>query len=161
LKKRLKDFFPLWVVIGALILAAGGFLLLLLTLNWNRPPRSPVGVVTAALTIIPAPTTTLTPSSTPDELVPNPDEPPAPPEGEIGKGVFVKINGTEGAGLRLRSQPGLEFDPLFLGVEDEIFQIEDGPEESDGYVWWYLVAPFEPNRNGWAVSNYLQAVQEP
>lgn len=161
MKKRLKDLFPLWVVIGALILAAGGFLLLLLILNWDRPPRSPVGVVTAALTVIPIPTATLTPSSTPDEPVPNPDEPPAPPEGEIGKGAFVKINGTEGAGLRLRSQPGLEFDPRFLGVEDEIFQIEDGPEKSDGYVWWYLVAPFEPNRNGWAVSNYLQAVQEP
>ena len=73
----------------------------------------------------------------------------------------MKINGTEGAGLRLRSLPGLEYEPRFLGVEDEIYQIEDGPKESDDYVWWYLVAPFEPNRNGWAVSNYLQVVQEP
>jgi hypothetical protein len=75
--------------------------------------------------------------------------------------MFVKISGTEGAGLRLRSQPGLDYQPRFLGIEDEIFQIEDGPESADGYVWWYLVAPFEANRNGWAVSNYLEVIQEP
>lgn len=159
--RRYQDLFSPWIIVSALILAVGGLLLLLLILNWIRPPRSPVGVVTAALTVIAAPTKTLTPSATPDEPSINPNEPPPPPTGELGIGAYVKINGTEGAGLRLRSLPGLEYEPRFLGVEDEIYQIEDGPKESDDYVWWYLVAPFEPNRNGWAVSNYLQVVQEP
>jgi len=153
--------FSPWILIVALVLAVGSILSLLLILNWSRPPRTPVGVVTAALTIVSAPTATLTPSSTPLPPTQNPDEPPAPPEGELGIGAFVKISGTEGAGLRIRAQPGLDYQPLFLGMEDEVFQIDDGPQEGDGYTWWYLVAPFEPNRNGWAVSNYLQVIQEP
>jgi hypothetical protein len=149
------------VIITAIVLGIGGIISLVLILNWNRPPRVPVGVVTAALTIIPAPTVTNTPYPTQTEPTRNPDEPPAPPEGELGVGDFVKISGTGGAGLRLRSQPGLDYQPRFLGVEDEVFQIENGPQDSDGYTWWYLVAPFDTERNGWAVSNYLQVLQEP
>lgn len=148
-----------WLLIMTLMLAVGGILCFLLILNWSRPPRAPVGVVTAALTIIPAPTITQT--STPTQEIPtqNPGEIPTPPDDELGIGIFVKISGTGGAGLRLRSQPGLVYEPRFLGVEDEIFQIEDGPQESDGYIWWYLVAPFDSSRNGWAVSNYFTVVQ--
>jgi hypothetical protein len=150
-----------WVLITAIVLGIVGIISLILILNWSRPTRVPFGVVTAALTIIPAPTGTNTPSPTQTEPIQNTEEPPAPPEGELDVGDFVKISGTGGAGLRLRSQPGLDYQPRFLGVEDEVFQIESGPQDSDGYTWWYLVAPFDPERGGWAVSNYLQVIQEP
>jgi hypothetical protein len=145
----------------AVIFGAGSLIGLLVIINWFRPPRVPVGIVTAALTIVPLPTSTLTPSPTPQMATQNPDEPPPPPEGQLDIGGFVKISGTEGSGLRLREWPGLDYQPRFLGMEDEVFQIRDGPKVADGYTWWYLVAPFESDRNGWAVSNYLMVIQEP
>jgi hypothetical protein len=33
--------------------------------------------------------------------------------------------------------------------------VEDGPQEVDDFTWWYLVAPFDETRSGWAVANYL------
>lgn len=160
-KTGVPRLFSPWVIVFAFLAAIGGIALGIFVLNWARPERTPVGVVTAALTVIPAPTATQTPSPTPVPPTPNPEAPPAPPEGTLKIGAMVKISGTEGAGLRLRSQPGLDYQPLFLGMEDEVFEIQDGPQETDDYVWWYLVAPFEPNRKGWAVSNYLQIIQEP
>jgi hypothetical protein len=79
----------------------------------------------------------------------------------LGIGVYVEISGTQGDGLRLREGPGLDNQMIFLGIEAEIFRIEDGPQVSDGYTWWYLVAPFDSSRNGWAVSNYLTIIQNP
>lgn len=161
-RKIMRRFITPGVVIGALVLGGGLFIVSYYLINWSRPPRTPAGVVTAALTVIPAPTSTqqsFTP--TPEEPTPNPEEPPPPPAGELTIGAFVKISGTEGAGLRLRINPGLDHEPLYLGLESEVFEIEDGPQEADGYVWWYLVAPFDPSRSGWAVSNYLEVIQEP
>jgi len=50
---------------------------------------------------------------------------------------------------------------LLLGSEAEVFRVQDGPREVDGYTWWYLVGPFDETRRGWAVANYLQIVQNP
>ncbi len=44
---------------------------------------------------------------------------------------------------------------LLLGTEAEVFKVEDGPMEADGYTWWYLVGPFDPDRKGWGVADYL------
>jgi hypothetical protein len=74
---------------------------------------------------------------------------------------YVQITGTGGDGLRLRTEAGLGSEVRFLGLEDEVFLIQDGPQNADGYVWWYLVAPFDETRRGWAVSNFLQVVQNP
>ncbi len=158
----LKKLLTPGVIIGTLLF--GGFLVLmtLALINVSRPPQSPAGIVTAALTVIPAPTKAPpTPTTVPETPTPMPGVPPAPAQGDLGVGSFVEIVGTEGAGLRMRVAPGLNQTPEFVGLENEIFKIEAGPEEADGYSWWFLVAPFEPDRSGWAVSNYLQPVQEP
>ena len=76
-------------------------------------------------------------------------------------GSFVQITGTGGDGLRIRTEPGLSSEVRFLGLDSEVFEIREGPQEIDGHTWWYLVAPFEENRNGWAVSGYLSVVQNP
>ena len=76
-------------------------------------------------------------------------------------GAYVQITGTAGAGLRFREKPGLEAPVLLLGAEAEVFRVEEGPQEIDGYVWWYLVGPYNPARRGWAVANYLEIVQNP
>jgi hypothetical protein len=154
-------FLSLGVILGALVVGFGLFLALALVVNFSRPTRMPVGVVTAALTVVPLPSATPTLTPLPEATQPSDDNPPEPPPGELALGAFVKVSGTEGAGLRLRIKPGLEFEPVYLGMEDEIFKIEAGPEQTNDYIWWYLIAPFDPDRSGWAVSNYLEAVQEP
>jgi len=76
----------------------------------------------------------------------------------IGIGMYVQILGTGGDGLRLRSGAGMSFDPIFLGMEAEVFEVMDGPREGDGFMWWFLKAPYDPNRKGWARSDYLSVV---
>jgi hypothetical protein len=75
--------------------------------------------------------------------------------------AYVQISGTGGDGLRLRVEPGLKSEVRILGAEDEVFEVKDGPREADGFTWWYLVGPYDQTRRGWAVSNYLQVVQNP
>jgi len=147
------------VILGSVVIGGGLLLFLMLLINWNRPPQKQTGRVTAALTVIAAPTATLTEIPSSDEFPKSTSDAGLHPIEDLRIGSFVKVSGTEGAGLRLRSNPGLDSEPLYLGLEDEIFKIEDGPVELDGYQWWYLAAPFDSSRNGWAVSIYLQTDQ--
>ena len=73
----------------------------------------------------------------------------------------MQITGTGGDGLRLRTEPGLNADVRILGAEAEVFLVQDGPRQVDGYTWWDLVGPYDSTRRGWAVSNYLAVVQNP
>ena len=73
----------------------------------------------------------------------------------------MQINGTEGAGLRIRSAPGLNSDTVFRGEEAETFKVNDGPKQADGYTWWYVVAPFDETRAGWAAADFLAVVPAP
>jgi len=76
-------------------------------------------------------------------------------------GEYVQIAGTSGEGLSLRSGPSRTFSINFVGMDSEVFKIVDGPVEADGYVWWYMEAPYDKNRNGWSVDEYLQIVTVP
>ena len=147
------------VIVGSVVIGGGLILFLMLLINWNRPYQEQSERVTAALTVIPAPSATVTAITTSEEFPIGSPASDLLPLDDLRIGTFVKVSGTEGAGLRLRNEPGLESEPLYLGLEDEIFKIEDGPIEMDGYQWWYLTAPFDSSRNGWAVSIYLQADQ--
>jgi hypothetical protein len=147
-----------WVILGSLIIAGGlisilaGFLFLApLPIQSNIPP--------AEITIIPAPSLTPvlpTKSSAEVQLTPTGEV-----VGGIGIGMFVQISGTGGDGLRLRSGPGKSNEPRFLGYESEVFRVKDGPKLSDGLTWWFLEAPYDPNRSGWAVSQFLAVVASP
>ena len=140
-------------------LAFAGCLLLvtLIAIGWTRTRQvGDQGFVPADLTIIAPPTATANPT-----LTPTPAGPTAPPEGQIGVGAYVQITGTEGAGLRIRSAPGLNSETVFRGEEAETFQVKDGPQPADGYTWWYLVAPYDETRAGWAAADYLAVVPSP
>jgi hypothetical protein len=71
-------------------------------------------------------------------------------------GSNVEVHGTGGAGLRVRQNPGLSQRVLFLADENEVFLVNDGPIEMDGYTWWYLVSPSDATRVGWGVADYLK-----
>ncbi len=149
-----------WVVLGALGVAILLFIIsLLIGLGSNAPKANAPDLQVAEITVIPGPTST-------PRIAPTPTHDPAqgtatPLPGEIALFTYVQITGTDGEGLRLRSAPGLNGEPLFLGFDTELFQIIEGPEDADGYTWWYLSAPYDETRAGWAASDFLEAIEAP
>jgi hypothetical protein len=84
-----------------------------------------------------------------------------PPPNQIGINAYVQISGTGTDGLRIRSAPGLNSDTVFRGDELETFVVKDGPKQADGYTWWYIVAPYDSTRAGWAAADFLAVVPSP
>ena len=156
----LKPYLNRWTVFGAIAVAGILLIITLIIIGWTSPRFTPdVGFAPADLTMIPAPTHTpnapLVPTLDPSLVTPT----LAP--GTIGIGAYVQISGTEGEGLRIRSIAGLTGDTVFFGGESEVFLVRDGPQTADGYTWWYLVAPYDENRAGWAAADFLAVVPSP
>jgi hypothetical protein len=154
----IRQLFNKWVILGALLLAGLLLLITAVSIGLGTPPQaSDVGFAPAQLTMILAPTAT---SSAPATATVDPFAPSPVPTG-IGVGNYAQITGTQGEGLRIRSEPGLTGEPVFLGFDSEVFLVQDGPREADGYVWWYLVAPYDEARAGWAASDFLTYIPAP
>lgn len=152
----IKEYLHPVVIIGSVLVASLLLAGLFFVVDQLPPPSSDPFQGRAAMTVIPRPTLTPTP------LLPEGNQQPSPtPSQQIQVGGYVKIDGTGGEGLRLRDQPSLSAEINYLGLEDEVFQVKDGPVDQDGYLWWYLEAPANPGRNGWSVSNYLTVDQPP
>ena len=163
MRELLRSFLNPMSILGAIAFAGILFLASVFLLIVTRPGPTLGTSPTAVMAIIQAPTATSPPPTPTPYLTPTPSDPvpPAPPEGTIAVGAYVQIAGTGGDGLRMRLEPGLQGRVLFVGLESEVFIVSGGPQQLDDYTWWYLVAPFEEDRQGWAVSNYLSVVQNP
>jgi hypothetical protein len=153
------------VVVTALVIALVLMCASLAYILMARPAAAVQGPgsATAALTVIPAPTSTrqpLPPTFTP--LPPTPTSSPTPAPGEIAIGVYVQP-ATGGQGLRVHTQPSLNADLAFQGTafDSEVFLVSKGPEQADGYTWWYLTASYDATRAGWAVQDFLTVVPQP
>lgn len=154
----IKQLFNRWVILGALLLAGLLLLITAILIGFTSPLQaSNVGFAPADLTVIPASTST---SNAPPTATIDPFAPSPVPTG-IAIGSYVQITGTDGEGLRIRSEPGLNGNPDFLGFDSEVFIVRDGPREVDGYIWWYLVAPYDETRAGWAASDFLTYIPSP
>lgn len=160
--RTLSRFFDPWLIIGAILFGVGLTAATVLLLLLTRSVQIPSGLPTAALTVISLPTETATPSAPTQTDLPTatPQELP-PAAGDIAIGAYVQITGTGGDGLRLRAAPGLNSEVRLLGLEDEVFVVQDGPQVVDDYTWWYLEGLFDATRRGWAVANYLEVIQKP
>jgi hypothetical protein len=147
----------------------------------NQPEMSGTGVIPGLTPTFVVITNTPTPGQ-PEPLNPTPEEmpttgptateepPPPPPSGldptlEIVVGSEVMIFGTEGDGLAMRQGPGTGYaivtqadDDRNIAFDGNVFQVEDGPRDNDGHIWWYLVDPNDPDRFGWAVSDFMLKV---
>jgi len=162
LLETIRRLFSPWVILGGIGMA--GLLLIVFigaTLAVRvKPTNRPVGTV--VLNVIPAPTDTVPPPQSTEAPTPAASELP-PPTGGMGisVGVLVQVSGTGMDGLRIRTDPGLQGQVKFVGIEAEVFQVKEGPKEADGYTWWFLVAPYDETLNGWAVGDYLQVIQNP
>lgn len=122
-------------------------------------PASDAPIV--ALTIISAPTgTPRTLPPTPTSLPPTPTQPPTTDPSGFVIGAYVQVTIGEDA-LRIRPEPGLGSDPLFLAFDAEVFLIKDGPRLVDGYTWWYLTASYDLARSGWAAQDFLTVIPSP
>lgn len=147
-------------IAGAVLCALFLLTLTFTWMAWSVPPRPDPAGLMAAMTVIPAPTGTV-PSEIPtiDPYAPTPTATLSP--GQLNTGLYVQITGTGGVGLNIRSAPGLASSQQFMGFDSEVFLIEDGPREGDGYTWWYLVSNYDDGRAGWAAANFLEAIPAP
>lgn len=152
-----------WVVGGAVLIGVSLLCGTILFLGATRPGQDTAAPATAIVHVIPlpSPTPTVTTPTPSPENTPISPVPPGVGSGDISIGAFVQVSGTGGDGVRLRLEPGLNGEVRFLGLESEVFQVKDGPRQSDSYIWWFLVAPYDESVQGWAVANFLVLVQNP
>ncbi len=115
---------------------------------------------TTVLTIIPAPTKTqvITVPTTSNTSTPEPTATLIP--NTIGVGAYIKVTGTEGVGLRIRSAAGTTSEVLFLAMDEEVFLIIGGPVEKDDYTWWQLEAPYDKTRTGWCAEPFITIIEQ-
>jgi hypothetical protein len=112
-----------------------------------------------ALTVLPqasaTPSATLSPTRQPTAQAT--DQPTGVAAGgPVGQGMLVEVVGTGTDGLRLRASPGLQSATNLVAFENEVFEVQDGPDQADGRTWWYLVNPYDNRQYGWGVAEYLQ-----
>ncbi len=152
-----KHWMPLIIGFFVTLLIILFVFVIVIFLPRNQTPQ----VKVAEITIIPASTSTPMINLT---IVPTPtigrtDFPVGTYKFKIGD--YAQITGTSGDGLRLRSGPSRADSVNFIGLDSEVFEVVDGPVEADGFIWWYLEAPYDKTRNGWSVDEYLQLVNVP
>ncbi len=109
----------------------------------------------ALLTVIPAPTLTPTVYATKE---PQTLDIHYVSEDGLSIGTYVEVYDTGNTGLSVRPQPGTGGYLNFVAQEGERFTIVDGPDSKNDYIWWKLESPNDPDRSGWAVSDYLKPV---
>ena len=159
--KNIQNLFNFWVILGAIVLGIGLTVIAFLVFQFF-PSSEKANTVepTAVFEIISAATLTPTEPHSVQTATSTAIVNVLPPEEEIVIGDNVEISGTSGEGLRIRKDPGLGGQVLFIASESERFQITEGPVDLDGYTWWYLVGLEDKERKGWGVANFLTVIRE-
>ena len=146
------------LVIAVLLLCGSLAYILVMRPAANSNPE--LAAATPALTIIPAPTSTplpLPPTLTAIPPTPGPTSTPAP--GQIAIGVYVQPN-TGGVGLRIHTDPSLSAG-FFSAFDSEVFLVDNGPEQADGYTWWHLTASYDATRAWLGRAGLSNAIPSP
>jgi len=150
----------LYTVIGGVLFSIILIVVGIVIIVWaGKMRKEPDITPEVKITQIPAPTSTprivlptemIVETSTPAVILP-PDV--------IGIGAYVQVTGTEGSGLRMRSDPGTNSEERFVAMDSEAFLVIGGPVEQDGYNWWQLEAPYDKTRTGWSADAYLTRLE--
>lgn len=116
---------------------------------------TPLSLATATLapTLTPLPQSTATATSLPPTATATLAPTQRPTAGKIAVGGRVKVVGTEKAGLRLRSGPGLNFITFKTVDEGKVLEVLGGPETADNLTWWRLRD--DKDVIGWGADTYL------
>jgi hypothetical protein len=147
------------VFLASLVIASVLFCSTFVYILVERPALADSNITsgTSGWTIIPALTSTPRPlPATFTPLPPTPKPTSSPEPGQLAVGVFVQPE-TGGDGLRIHTLPGLDT-PFFTAFDSEVFQVADGPQQADGYTWWFLSASYDTNRTGWAAQDFLVVI---
>ena len=80
---------------------------------------------------------------------------------DVAIGRYVRVAGTGGYGLSLRSGPGENYTRVDVALEGEAFLVVDGPTVSGDSEWWKIRDPENEEREWWAVGNFLEPVERP
>jgi hypothetical protein len=67
---------------------------------------------------------------------------------------YVRVNGTQGLQLRIRSAPGTQSDTLKLVPDGTRLLILGDGKQVEGVTWWPVRDPSD-NKEGWAITTYL------
>ena len=105
----------------------------------------------------PAPTATATPLPPPTEVS---ELFPTVSPG-IAVGDYVRVTGTGGYGLNLRSGPGEDYARMDVALEGEILLVVDGPTVTGDSEWWKIRDQEDEEREWWAIANFLEPVDHP
>jgi predicted membrane-bound mannosyltransferase len=146
------------ILVGIIILLCVGLVMIVQAIRRGPEEETPVptSTVTALMaatdTAMPLDTTpTITPTATMELPISTPE---STPSGTIIEpGVTVVVEGTQGAGLRVRAEPSTDGRLVTAVREGTTLTVTDGPEEADGYVWWKVRAP--DGKEGWGAANWL------
>ena len=160
--RSIRGWLNIKVLVGAALFALILFGALLAILWSAKPDTYSQTPATAILSIIQAPTETSVPTitSTPTSS-PSSSQAAPQPGGPIKIGDFVQVSETEGEGLRLHASAGVSSEVRYVAIEAEVFLVQEGPVDADGYSWWLLKDPYNEVVAGWGASNYLRVVQNP
>jgi hypothetical protein len=167
-RRRERFVLPMWawpvLGVGCLLLGVAlGYLLWELNFAQEPPAPTPTAlVIVVTATLPPAQPTTATvaketattaPAAPTNTLAPTVAPTPAM---KITVGGKVKVEGTDGSGVRLRAGPGLDF-VTFKSVKDGVvLEVLGGPEQADKYTWWRLKD--DAGTVGWAADSFLVAI---
>jgi len=84
--------------------------------------------------------------------------PASPIPGVFAVGIKVEISGTGGDGLRMREDPGMDSEILYLAREGEDCIILEGPKIEENLIWWKIQSLEEENKSGWSVQTYMNTI---
>jgi hypothetical protein len=159
--KRRKVSLPPWallvVLVGIVIVLCVSLVLVVRALRGAgdkatpRPSTTASAAVSPTATRRPSGTTPGAPTATVVLPVAGTVEPT--PFTEIAPGATVIVQGTQGAGLNLREQPTTYAKIVASALEGSELTVLDGPQESDGFVWWKLQT--SDGKEGWGAAQWL------
>jgi hypothetical protein len=142
---RRKPSWPWWSVASFVLLAlivlacAGG--LLAYTMRPTQAAAWPTAVL-ITVTPLPGPTYVVVTSAAPTSV----------PWSNLTRAV--RVAGTQGLQLRIRSAPGTKSDTIKLVPDGTRLLIIGDGQQVEGMMWWPVRDPAD-NKEGWAVSIYL------
>ena len=98
---------------------------------------------------------TPTPEPTPTSEQPTPTPTPTQAPNVLQVGAEATVNAE--AGLRVRSGPGTNFDPVIMLPAGTVVLVIDGPQRADTYTWWQIrfQSPEGQEMEGWVAGDFL------